>query len=62
MSMVMEQTLAAPDLLKLTLYFLPEWLRITLGAATLLVLLVVGTRRLWRILAARRIRPERPAD
>ncbi len=61
MSMVMEQTLAAPDLLKLALYFLPDWLRLTLGAAVLLLLLAVGARRLWRFAAARRIRTRRPA-
>lgn len=60
MGMPMEQALAAPDLLKPALHFLPEWLRITLGAAVLLLLLAGGARRLWRV-AARRLRSQRPA-
>lgn len=57
----MEQALAAPDLLKLALHFLPDWLRTALGAAVLLLLLVVGARRMWRAAAVRRLRSRRPA-
>ncbi|WP_141662889.1 hypothetical protein [Streptomyces sp. Wb2n-11] len=61
MSMAMERTLAAPDLLKAALHFLPDWLRAALGAAVLLLLLVTGARGLRRAAAVRRLRPRRPA-
>ncbi|MGW7200522.1 hypothetical protein [Streptomyces chryseus] len=61
MSRVAEQTLAAPDLLKLTLYLLPEWVRIALGVAVLLVMTAYGIGRLRRAAAARRSHFARPA-
>ncbi|MGX1882122.1 hypothetical protein [Streptomyces sp. NPDC055287] len=62
MSMVAGQTLAAPDLLRLALYFLPDWLRITLGAIGFGLLLREGVRRLRRMVATRGIRPEGPEE
>lgn len=62
MSTVAEQHLAAPDVLRLALHFLPDWLRITLGALVLGVLLWEGVRGLRRPVTARRIRSERPAE
>ncbi|OEJ27845.1 hypothetical protein AR457_28640 [Streptomyces agglomeratus] len=62
MNTVAEQHLAAPDVLKLALYLLPEWLRITLGALVLGLLLWDGVRRLRRLVTGRRIRSERPAE
>ncbi|MBT2527334.1 hypothetical protein J7E91_18385 [Streptomyces sp. ISL-99] len=61
MGMATGQVLAAPDLLKLAFYFLPEWLRIALGAAVLFMLLTYGVRKLWRRTAARQTGPARPA-
>ncbi|GAA1517589.1 hypothetical protein GCM10009730_24540 [Streptomyces albidochromogenes] len=61
MSRATEQSLAAPDLLKLTLYLLPEWLRIALGAAVLLLMAAYGVGRLRRAVAARRSPSARPA-
>ncbi|GAA2948639.1 hypothetical protein [Streptomyces enissocaesilis] len=61
MGMAMERALAAPDLLKPAPHFLPEWLRITLGAAVPLPLFAGGARGLWRVAAARGLRSRRPA-
>ncbi|MGW7054627.1 hypothetical protein [Streptomyces sp. NPDC054887] len=61
MSMTTERVLAAPDLLKLVLYFLPDWVRFALGAVCLALLAAYGVGRLRRALAARRALPGRPA-
>ncbi|MET9513920.1 hypothetical protein [Streptomyces sp. NPDC002994] len=62
MSEAAEQPQAAPELLKLTVHFLPEWLVLSLGAAVLLLVLGGWTRKRWRTAAGPGTAKDRPAD